>query len=774
MPAVNTKEIKYGIKAENYPDKILKDLQKVVQDVVKSHREIPKSVSDWKKELQFIKNDADTINNKLRTQRDLVKSLTAAYKQASDSERTNLNAQMHAAETRLQNLTRQHQRVRQVMGSVNTHMGVQSGGHGGGKHGGSPFVNHIMEEFAKDGIPGAVGGLLRSGAGKLGMAGLAAYGVKKTYDWLQEKSEESRKYNIESQRLNYRYGLNKDLASYTDMTSPGEGGLHTNNQMMEMYGALGRSTGSVFLNRPDMMAGFSGYSRHQGLSFDETAGILGHGVKSGMIKPGSPEEASGVLNMFANTMSSGVKLGFDKSERISQLVKLTGMANKDFLSVNKDSTNKIVAELRMLERLNIRGLTGDKAIEAISMTRNMFAPNSKSTGMFAHWWNLDGAINTNTKNEIDAGAKARGGASWAGMTPMQQMGLRQETLQAQAKSMPVFKGLLDYYRKQSGGEGILASIMGFDSNPGKWADLTGATDKLDSKSYNKAYGEITGTAHADKAAANELAHKAEVSEYLKGQTDLTQSNIALRSVIDAELQLRKLELSVSSNASTYLSGRMKEMSIEELKSYASSPGIPEAMRKQLGDEVVRREAMADPNSKSAYRMYAGNAAAKYGIDPALISSMVANESGWNQGARSNKGAIGLMQLMPKTAAGLGVDPTNPEQNIEGGTKYMRQLLNKYKGNERAAVAAYNMGPGALDKVIDKRGGFENIKPGDLPKETEAYLGKVFMAMAKMYEGQQSKLDVVFHGAPPGTTVHTTSSGAAPKVSGVQSTKGSAH
>ncbi|MHB8153018.1 MAG: lytic transglycosylase domain-containing protein [Bacillati bacterium] len=91
-------------------------------------------------------------------------------------------------------------------------------------------------------------------------------------------------------------------------------------------------------------------------------------------------------------------------------------------------------------------------------------------------------------------------------------------------------------------------------------------------------------------------------------------------------------------------------------------------------------------------------AATWGVDPALVKAVIANESGFNANATSDVGAQGLMQLMPSTAAGLGVtDAYNPVQNVWGGTRYLRGLLDRFGGNVPFAVAAYNAGPGAVEK-----------------------------------------------------------------------------
>jgi len=91
------------------------------------------------------------------------------------------------------------------------------------------------------------------------------------------------------------------------------------------------------------------------------------------------------------------------------------------------------------------------------------------------------------------------------------------------------------------------------------------------------------------------------------------------------------------------------------------------------------------------------AADEYNIDEELIRAVIQVESGWKQDAVSVKGAMGLMQLMPRTAAMLGVDDAfDPEQNIEGGVKYLAQLTDKYKGDVEMALAAYNAGPSRVD------------------------------------------------------------------------------
>ncbi|TFE31697.1 lytic transglycosylase domain-containing protein [Cohnella luojiensis] len=136
----------------------------------------------------------------------------------------------------------------------------------------------------------------------------------------------------------------------------------------------------------------------------------------------------------------------------------------------------------------------------------------------------------------------------------------------------------------------------------------------------------------------------------------------------------------------------------------------------------------DSGSSSAYDGLISEAGAKYGVDPALIKGVIQSESSFNPNAVSSAGAKGLMQLMDGTARDLGVSNSlDPAQNIDGGTRFLSYLLRKYDGNVSTALAAYNAGPGRVD-----RSGIQNdqdlaLNLHKLPTETQNYVRKVLSA-----------------------------------------------
>lgn len=145
---------------------------------------------------------------------------------------------------------------------------------------------------------------------------------------------------------------------------------------------------------------------------------------------------------------------------------------------------------------------------------------------------------------------------------------------------------------------------------------------------------------------------------------------------------------------------------------------------------VTFSAVAPNPTDSGLDQIVQDAAQRHRVDPALVKAVISTESGWNTRAISQKGAVGLMQLIPATAQRFGVgNPFDPAQNVEGGTTYLKSLLDRYGGDLTKSLAAYNAGEHAVDL---SRG---------LPayRETQRYVQKVTSAYFRPDSGRTSTL-----------------------------------
>jgi len=141
----------------------------------------------------------------------------------------------------------------------------------------------------------------------------------------------------------------------------------------------------------------------------------------------------------------------------------------------------------------------------------------------------------------------------------------------------------------------------------------------------------------------------------------------------------------------------------------------EKFSKQLDANQQSQGAASGEQVTGDFSSLINQAAQKYDVNPGLVQAVMKAESNFNPSAVSSAGALGLMQLMPATAANLGVgNPLDPQQNIDGGVKFLSQLLSRYNGNVKMAVAAYNAGPGAVDR-------YHGVPPYT---ETQTYVDRV--------------------------------------------------
>ena len=161
----------------------------------------------------------------------------------------------------------------------------------------------------------------------------------------------------------------------------------------------------------------------------------------------------------------------------------------------------------------------------------------------------------------------------------------------------------------------------------------------------------------------------------------------------------------------------------EIEEYTPPVPVPPESAKPAASAIAPAPALTP-------RELVTKAAKDVGLPPAIVHSVAKAESGYRTDAVSPKGAIGLMQLMPGTAAELNADPNDPAQNVEAGARYLRDLLVKYENDPHQvskAIAAYNAGPGAVDK-------YNGVPPY---RETIDYVNRVL----KQYEKEQQKAKI---------------------------------
>lgn len=149
-----------------------------------------------------------------------------------------------------------------------------------------------------------------------------------------------------------------------------------------------------------------------------------------------------------------------------------------------------------------------------------------------------------------------------------------------------------------------------------------------------------------------------------------------------------------------------------------------AISELTADFAVPDAVVADPARHAAavpprYTAKVHELAARFDLSPALIEALVWQESRWREGAVSHAGARGLAQLMPGTARYLGVNPDDPFANLEGGARYLREQLDRFDGDLERALAAYNAGPGRVERA----GGIPRIR------ETQLYVTAILGRLA---------------------------------------------
>ncbi|MDD5284431.1 MAG: lytic transglycosylase domain-containing protein [Desulfuromonadaceae bacterium] len=198
---------------------------------------------------------------------------------------------------------------------------------------------------------------------------------------------------------------------------------------------------------------------------------------------------------------------------------------------------------------------------------------------------------------------------------------------------------------------------------------------------------------------------------------MLQTSLSLASDLPAETSAARPLSSVNSLLQAY-SANLAETGENPVSASVSAPSQSPSQLQELSAAGEKIQPRAGIRSKSSDPSWLdpiiAKASRRYGVDVGLIKAVIKAESNFNPQAVSHAGARGLMQLMPATARSLGVsDSFDPEQNVMAGTRFLSELLQRYNGNVDSALAAYNWGPGNVDR-----------RPDRLPGETRDYLVRV--------------------------------------------------
>jgi len=796
----------FKFKSNDASETAVNNIRRYIEQIAQAHKEIPKDVEDWNSLLSTQQNLMKDITLQIDAIKGHLKDAYSESAKASTGTNISLQKEIQLLEKRLQLRQRDYAEAAKARNDINSVIDAQKRLESASKSGSSrinmppvpappnplrpqphnplepkkqdSFLLERYKDFARGGLPGVVEGAAGAGlSGSIkGLAskhpvgaaiaaiGAAAFGMHKTLNWAFDKATPARSYVEQSQEMSYRYRLGQDLSDWTTKTTPGKKGIYSDKEMMEqMYPALAQSTGSMYLegaNRDKYLPMLAEYSRKQGMTFDETAKTLSVAKEGGMIThTGAGTENS--LAVLTNAMVSGTKLGFDRSERLSQLQKVIQFGNKDLGAIYKDTGKNMVAELRAFEKSGMRGVVGDRAAEMLSNTKGMLGDmpiqRYASMQMMGMLPDMEEAAIKNLA-ETHGGDMDKARETYQGMTPAQRMQMQRQALLTSDQSLPAMSKLIKDFE---GNEGMLGMMLKGgelnDKEQMQWADFVMGVKqgKFDKDALAAVMGEQEKMP-ADKGVAHNVqAEKSEKAKFLKDQVELTGALVALDKTIDMQIGKLNFEL----NALNKLFGNSaKENANPNEKPYTEATPVGRAMNKletsankpplEFFKDILKHGATATkeavketyPETKKAYEYVAPKASGAWNtmskwmqkgweavqphvaeaqaahpeIPKAFINAVIRQESQFKTDAKSKVGAGGLMQLMPETAKGLGVkDVNDPAQNIKGGVKHLAYLWKKFDGDPEKVLRAYNWGHEA--KVAKGHKG---------PKETQEYVPKI--------------------------------------------------
>ena len=179
-------------------------------------------------------------------------------------------------------------------------------------------------------------------------------------------------------------------------------------------------------------------------------------------------------------------------------------------------------------------------------------------------------------------------------------------------------------------------------------------------------------------------------------------------------------MEINADGARWIAGEQAALAAAQTTAVQSDAAVTEVPAEVwVPDHIVGDTQEHSSGVPEIYRAKVAELAAKYDLSPSLIEAMVWQESRWRHNAVSPAGAQGLAQLMPGTARELGVDPRDPFANLEGGARYLRAQLDRFDGDLEKALAAYNAGPGRVERA----GGIPRIR------ETQLYVAAIMGRLA---------------------------------------------